>query len=423
MSDSAQYYDVAIIGSGPAGLSTAIALKKLGVNNIIVLERADEAGGNPRHCGHSPFGMTEFKRVYLGPAYAKKIVMTAEQQGVEIALNTSVISLGENGLLTLSTPQGISQLKAKKVVLSTGIREMPRAPRFVSGQRPAGIMTAGALQSMVYLSGVKPFKNPVIVGSELVSYSSIATCRHAGIKPVAMLEENQRVTTYKALGILPRLLGIKTLLDTYIVDIEGKEQVSGVNVVNSTGEKEHIKCDGVIFTGKFTPEASLARCANIEIDPNTQGPVIDQFGRCSDPAYFAVGNVLRPVETGGWCWAEGIQTARHVSASLSDKLPVTDKQLIVDICSDKIKYIVPQRISYKAGKMAVDNNIQFQLRFKTAVKDGKIRLAHNGLELYAKNFKALPERRVLISLPELPRIPYESNESVNFSVKVSYEDA
>ena len=73
--------------------------------------------------------------------------------------------------------------------------------------------------------------------------------------------------------------------------------------------------------------------------------------------------------------------------------------------------------------MAVDNNIQFQLRFKTAVKDGKIRLAHNGLELYAKNFKALPERRVLISLPELPRTPNESNESVNFSVKVSYEDA
>ncbi|MEE9445582.1 MAG: FAD-dependent oxidoreductase [Cocleimonas sp.] len=405
-------YEVVIIGSGPAGLATAIELKKLGVNDIIVLERADEAGGNPRHCGHSPFGFREFKRVYFGPAYAKKMVKTAKQLGVKITLNTSVISLGKGGLLTLSTPHGVNQLQAKRVVLSTGIREMPRAPRFVSGQRPAGIMTAGALQSMVYLSGKKPFKKPIIVGSELVSFSAIASCRHAGIKPVAMLEKNQRTTAYRPLGLFPRVLGIKYLLNTQIIDIEGKEQVSGVNVLNQSGEKTHIVCDGVIFTGKFTPEASLLRSANIEIDPNTQGPIIDQFGRCSDPVYFASGNVLRPVETGGWCWNEGVKTAHFVNASLAEKLPSTDTQLTVNNVSNKIKYIVPQRISIEAGKTLTIGMCQFQLRFKTAVKGGGIKLLYNNAEIYDKKLQALPERRVLIAIPEFSRIEFDTNDLV-----------
>ena len=36
----------------------------------------------------------------------------------------------------------------------------------------------------------KPFERPVIIGSELVSFSALLTCRHLGIRPVAMIEEN-----------------------------------------------------------------------------------------------------------------------------------------------------------------------------------------------------------------------------------------
>ena len=64
-------YDVAIIGAGPAGLAAALELKKSGVDRVIVLERESEAGGIPRHCGHPPFGIREYKRVLTGPTYAK----------------------------------------------------------------------------------------------------------------------------------------------------------------------------------------------------------------------------------------------------------------------------------------------------------------------------------------------------------------
>ena len=400
--------EVAIIGAGPAGLSTAIALKKQGVSDIIVLERSEEAGGNPRHCGHSPFGLREFKRIYLGPAFAKKIVETAQELGIKIALNTTVTSLGKGGSLSLTTPEGLTQLNAKRVVISSGTRETPRSARLVSGRRPKGIMTTGALQSLVYLGDTKPFEKPVIIGSELVSFSAIATCRHAGIKPVAMLEENKRITAYTPMKFIAPLLGTKLLLDTQLIEILGKDQVTGVIIQNAHGETSTIDCDGVIFSGKFVPEASLARMGHLEIDPKTNGPIIDQYCRCSDPGYFATGNVLRPVETGDWCWNEGKQLAQFVKQSLAGKLPGTEQQIQLLIKNERIKYIIPQRLS-RPSEASENELIQgikhFQLRVNQP-SNGKIFLAHQtdstAREFLHKNIHTLPERRILmsISLPD-----------------------
>lgn len=385
-------YDVAIIGGGPAGLSTAIALKKLGVENVIVLERFSEAGGNPRHCGHSPFGMREFKRLYFGPNYAKALVKTALKKGVKIALNTTVTSFEKGGLLTLSTKQGIASLQAKKVVLSTGIREKPRSARLVTGQRPLGIITAGALQSMVYLGNNKPFEKPVIIGSELVSFSSVATCKHAKIKPVAMIEENARATAWSLLAWYPRLFGVTFLSRTRLLEIHGKKRVTGVTVINSAGKHKDIDCDGVIFSGQFIPEASLAYVGHLAVDAHTGGPVVDQFGRCSDPDYFASGNVLRPVETAGWCWKEGVEIAANIAKSLKHT-PLL-KHVSIEIDSPIIKYCVPQSISLGKSIEA----IVLQIRVTKPVK-GRLRIStKSGAELCSKNISGLPERRILISL-------------------------
>ena len=416
----AETYDVAIIGAGPAGLSTAISLQKHGISNMIVLERSDEAGGNPRHCGHSPFGLREFKRVYLGPAFAKKIVETAQNLGINIALNCSVTNIAEGGNLTLSTPQGIQKISAKRVVISSGTRETPRSARLVSGQRPKGIMTTGALQSLVYLGEKKPFERPVIIGSELVSFSAIASCRHAGIRPVAMIEENPRITAYKPMQFIPPLTGTKLHLNTTLTEILGKDQVSAVKVTTTDGKKQIIDCDGVIFSGKFTPEASLPRMGHLQMDSNTQGPIVDQYCRCSDPAYFATGNVLRPVETGDWCWREGAQIAQFVKESLANNLPGISNQIHLAINNEHIKYILPQRISCTGealGKPAIQGIKHFQLRVNQPT-EGKIFLTTQSMpdkEILHKNINTLPERRLLIPLM-LPDEAFRDNRiNVNYS--------
>jgi len=311
--------DVIIIGGGPAGLAAGVALKQAGVAHVVVLEREAQAGGIPRHCGHPPFGMREFKRIYTGPQYARRLVETALAAGVEIQTLTTVVEALPGGKLLVSSDQGVTEMSARRIIYATGTREMSRSARLISGSRPLGVLNTGALQTMVYLKNRKPFERPVIVGTELVSFSAIATCRHMGIKPVAMLEENARITTRLPLGLAAPVMGVPLYKNTRLVAIYGDKKVTGIEVAGPGGSRT-IDCDGVLLTGKFTPEASLARCGHLKIDAGTGGPEVNAAGRCSDPVYFAVGNVLAPLKTAGKSWREGWKTGQVVAKDLAGKL-------------------------------------------------------------------------------------------------------
>ncbi|MCP4671399.1 MAG: FAD-dependent oxidoreductase [Desulfobacula sp.] len=308
--------DVAIIGAGPAGLAAATALKKEGIGRVLVLEREAQAGGIPRHCGHPPFGVLEYARVMTGPSYAKKNVKTAREAGVDIALKTSVTQLGPKGELDIVSPMGRGKIKAKRVLLATGVRETPRSARLVSGNRMIGIHTTGSLQSMVYLKNLIPFRNPVVVGTEIVSFSALFTCKKAGIKPVAMVEEKIRPSVLWPLHKAARLFNVPLYLNSQLIDIIGKDRVKAVLVCDGKGDIHKIVCDGVLFTGLFTPESALVRMSHLKLDYDTRSPVIDKFGHCSDMAYYAAGNLLQPLNNSANCWRQGRRTARFIAQDL-----------------------------------------------------------------------------------------------------------
>jgi thioredoxin reductase len=246
-----------IIGGGPAGLSAARTLAKAGHADVLVLERNPEAGGLPRFAGHLGWGVLDFHRLWSGPTYARKLVAAARD--VEIRTNASVTALLPGGGVEVSTPAGLEQLRARTVLLAAGIREMPRGARLLSGTRPWGVVSTGAFQEMVYAGGIRPFQRPVIIGTELVSFSAIMTARHAGIRPVAMLEEAPRITARRPGDWIARhVLGVPVHTGTRLVAIEGNPRVEAV-LVEHAGQQRRIACDGVILSGRFVPEAALAR--------------------------------------------------------------------------------------------------------------------------------------------------------------------
>ncbi|RLJ58861.1 thioredoxin reductase [Litoreibacter meonggei] len=396
MSDG-RHMDVAIIGGGPAGLAAATALKSAGVERVVVLEREAEAGGIPRHCGHPPFGLREFRRIMKGSTYAARLVAAAKRAGVEIRTLTTVVEAHEGGRLLLATPEGMSELTAKRVILATGVRETPRSARLVSGARVSGVMNTGALQSMVYLKKRRPFKRPVIIGSELVAFSAILTCRHAGIRPVAMIEANKGVTARWPSAVFPTLMGVALMTDTQLVEIIGDADVEAVMLKGPDGTQRRLDCDGVILSGQFTPEAALARCGHLVVDPATGGPRVDQWGRTSDRAYFATGNLLRPVETAGWSWAEGRRAGHWVAQDLAGQLPEPDPSARVSVSDSRLRYVMPQNIvlSSKVGGM---NDVQLRVGQNV---DGELIAECNGKKVWGRRLRTGPERRVLVQTREL----------------------
>jgi thioredoxin reductase len=386
--------DVAIVGGGPAGLAAATELRALGIGSVIVIERESEIGGIPRHCGHYPFGMRELGRVLRGPDYAARLAVRARDSGVDIRTGTSVVAIAEGPRLTLSTPDGLRTLAARKVLLATGVREKSRAARMIGGTKPGGVLSTGALQGLVYLDRIRPFLHPVILGTELVAFSALLTCRHLGIRPLAMIEPDARVTAPRASGFFPRLTGTALLLRTELVAIRGDARVEEVVLRDRAGTTRTLATDGVIVTGKFLPEASLLAGSHIEVDPMSGGPVVDQFGRCSDPDVFAAGNLLRAVETAGWSWTEGVAAAQTIAKSLNGGLPAPAGAIQVGV-EAPLKYVVPQRI--------VDGPVsgRFQLRV-TRPANGTLRLSVDGCEVWSRRISALPERRILVPISVLP---------------------
>ena len=407
------YCKVAIVGAGPGGLSAAAELGRLGVGGVVVLERENQAGGIPRHCGHSPFGLREYYRPLSGVQYSQKLTQSARQYGADIRLQTTVVEMAPHGRLTLSTQNGIETLVADKVLLCTGNRETPRAPRLVSGSRPAGVITTGALQSMVYLKKGIPFRRPVIAGSELISFSALLTCQHAGIKPVAMIDDSRRIVARRFAALLPRLLGVPLLMNSSINKIIGRDRVEAINITDADGNLQSIECDGVVFSGNFIAEASLVRMSHLELDARSATPQVDQYGRCSDPDYFACGNLLHPVDTAGWCWAEGKRVASYIKFSINGELPAANTSIKIECLGNDIKYFTPQRIVVPEANPG-NGHPGLQIRFKVSNK-GELILSDGNKILSSRKLRVLPERRILLSLPQ-QMISHVDNLMLEFKV-------
>lgn len=382
--------EIIVVGSGPAGLGAATALARAG-RRVTVLDREAEVGGIPRHCGHYPFGMREFQRLLRGPDYAARLRDTAIAAGVTIRTHTTVTALHPGGTVEITDDTGPATLSARAVLLATGVRETSRAARLIGGEKPGGVMSTGALQGIIYLNGQRPFYRPVIVGTELVAFSALLTCRHAGIKPVAMIEPGPRITARSPAIWLARLMGVPVLLQTEISAIHGRTRVEGVTLATPAAPRD-INADGVIVTGGFRPDAALLRGSHLELDPASGGPVIDRWGRLSDQAYFAAGNLLRGVETAGWCWSEGRRTAQAIRAALDSQLPAPCGERL-DLVHPALRLAVPQRVSPGTGP-----HDRLQVRLATPAK-GVLRLEQDGHTLASARIDSLPERRLSLPLP------------------------
>ena len=412
---SAEDAAVIVVGGGPSGLAAATALAAGGAGRVIVLEREPVAGGVPRHCGHYPFGARELRRVLRGPDYAARLVGRAVAAGVEIRAGHSVMALAPGPRLTVATPDdGPVVLAAKRVVLCTGVREASRVARRVGGTKPGGVIPTAALQGLVHLEGLRPFERPVVFGSELVSFSALLTCRKAGIRPVAMIEPGPRPLARWPSAWLPRLLGIPLLTDTELLSIEGRDRVEAVTVRTGDAEPRRIETDGVIVSGRFRPEATLVRDGHLALDAATGGPEVDQYGRCSDPAYFAAGNLLRPAESAGWSWKEGRASAAAVLCDLDGRLPGHADALRVSVGGEPLKLVLPQRVATgaaaargrAAGGPARDACAPpalpaFQIRVTRSVR-GRLVARLNGETVAARSIATHPERRILAPLSLVP---------------------
>ena len=158
-------------------------------------------------------------------------------------------------------------------------------------------------------------------------------------------------------------------LSTTVVKTHGRERLTGVTVAKVDenrrpipGTGRYIDCDLLVLAVGLIPENELSRGAGIEIDPRTQGPVVDQDFMTSIDGVFAAGNVVAVFDLVDYVSETGEIAARGAARYLkkqregSAETPVYHQVR----AGEGVNFVIPQKVA--AGEAQQD--MAFYLRVK-----------------------------------------------------------
>ncbi|MBQ8935359.1 MAG: FAD-dependent oxidoreductase [Oscillospiraceae bacterium] len=293
--------DIVIIGGGPAGLAAAVSAYDAGVRSILILERDKELGGILNQCIHNGFGLHTFKEELTGPEYAQRFADQVRERNIGYKLNTMVLEISRDKVVTaMNREDGLFDIQAKAVVLAMGCRERSRGALNIPGFRPAGVYSAGTAQQLVNIEGYLPGREVVILGSGDIGLimARRMTLEGAKVKAVAELMPYSGGLKRNIVQCLDDF-GIPLLLSHTVVDIHGKERVTGVTIAEVgsdlkpiPGTEEFYACDTLLLSCGLLPENELSRAMGVEMNRATNGPMVNESLETSVPGVFAAGNVL-----------------------------------------------------------------------------------------------------------------------------------
>jgi len=353
--------DIAIIGGGPAGLAAAVAATKSGVSNVLILERDKELGGILNQCIHNGFGLHTFKEELTGPEYAARFVEMVQELNIPYELETMVLSIaegqqGKKVLTLMNRKEGLFTIEAKAAILAMGCRERPRGALNIPGYRPAGIYCAGTAQRYVNIEGRMPGKEVVILGSGDIGLimARRMTLEGAKVKVVAELMPYSGGLKRNIVQCLDDF-GIPLKLSHTVVDIDGKDRVKGVTLARVDekskpipGTEEYIPCDTLLLSCGLIPENELSVGLGVNLNPVTNGPVVNESLETNIPGVFACGNVLHVHDLVDYVSEEaakaGEYAADYVNRSREERLPVNRSREIAILAKDGVRYTVPSKI-------------------------------------------------------------------------------
>ncbi len=392
------YFDVAVIGGGPAGLAAALSAKREG-KTVILIEREKRLGGILKQCIHDGFGLIRFGEKMSGPEYAQNFIDELLGKDIEVALltyATKIEKINDSINITLVSSKGMRYVSVKSLVLSTGCRERTAKQISVHGTRPAGVYTAGTAQYLTNIFGILPTKRCVILGSGDIG---LIMARRLTLEGASVLGVYEAKKTPSGLSRnisqclhdfnIPLYTGktvTKVFGDLRLEGVEISDVDDNMNVIENTNE--YISCDSLILSVELIPENELAETLNIKLDIKTKGPIIDQNYMTSIDGVFVCGNALHVNDLVDYVSESGEEAGKSAANYMYENTH------LVPIQSDNnFLYTVPQNIDLGSNH----DKVVIFFRSKHELKKTLVSITVDGREIFKKKYKALRP-------PEMERI-------------------
>ena len=418
-------YDIVIIGGGPAGLSAAAEAKRSGTDSILILERDKELGGILNQCIHNGFGLHTFKEELTGPEYAARFIAQVKELGIECKLNTMVMEISSDKVITaMNREEGMFAIQAKAVILAMGCRERSRGALNIPGYRPAGIYSAGTAQRLVNREGLMPGREVVILGSGDIGLimARRMTLEGAKVKVVAELMPYSGGLKRNIVQCLNDY-GIPLKLSHTVVEIRGKERLTGVTIAQVDGKgkpipgtEEDYDCDTLLLSVGLIPENELSRGGGVEMSPVTSGPVVNESLETNIEGVFACGNVLHVHDLVDFVSEEAGAAGRNAAAYVQGKERKDSGRVIGINPAEGVRYTVPSTIRPEI----MDDKLTVRFRVGNVYKNCYI-------SVYFDEERVLHRKRPVVAPGEMEEIKLEKEKLLAYpdlqTITVKIEEA
>lgn len=304
-------FDVAVVGSGPSGLTCAAFLRKMGIG-VTIYEKHDYLGGLLMH------GIPEFR---LPKDIVKKVTDNIVNLGIKVEYNKE-----------LCNNISLEALIDKHDAVFLGIGANNANQMKIPGENLEGVYGGN---NILEDGNTLDYEGKVVMisGAGNVAMDVSRSAIRKGAKKVVIVYRNSEseITADPKEVEEAKMDGVEFVFLTTISEVVGTNKVTGIKVLNNEikevdGKKkptpiegtEHIiDCDYVIMAIGSHPEDYVD---NLDLEKNEKGRIkIDSFGRTSNEKVFAGGDIAGSNGTVAWAARAGRDAAYKIKEYLNNK--------------------------------------------------------------------------------------------------------
>ena len=249
------FYDLVIVGGGPAGLAAAVYGASEGLRTVMVERHAPggQAGSSPmieNYLGF-PAGLS-------GADLARRAVAQAKKFKVEIVTPQLVTKLMVEGPLRTVTLGDDSDLRCHVVLLATGVQwrrlDVPGIDKLIG----AGVYYGGTLAEAFFCRDEDVY---IVGGANSAGQTAVSFSRYA--RTVTMLVREESLSQSMSRYLIDQIAAtknIKVRLQTTVVEVHGDQRLEAITIYDAAkGEKEIVSTNALfIFIGALPHTEWLA---------------------------------------------------------------------------------------------------------------------------------------------------------------------
>jgi NADPH-dependent 2,4-dienoyl-CoA reductase/sulfur reductase-like enzyme/Fe-S-cluster-containing hydrogenase component 2 len=255
---------MAVVGSGPAGLTAAIEASRLGCKRVTVIDENFVTGGQLFKQIHKFFGSKDHYAGIRGFRIGELLLKQMSDLGVETITNTAIVGLFDaqadvKRLVTAGTRR-VGEVLSKKVLVASGAIENTAS---FPGWTLPGVIGVGAAQTLMNIYRVPPGQQVLVLGAGNVGLIVAYQMLQAGIEVVGLVEAMPRIGGYQVHADKIRRMGVPILLSHTVKAVIGKDCVEKVVVVGLDKKWKEVPGSAKTFDAD-------ALCLAVGLAPNTE---------------------------------------------------------------------------------------------------------------------------------------------------------